>query len=1377
MVGVETLDRRLLFAVDTFSPVTLDPAVNVTRSPAAEGETTIAVDPSNPSHLFSASETDSGGLFGAYSTDGGATWAGRSIADGTDGLGTGNKNPQAMFDAFGNLYLSYLETATQRAVRVAVSEDGGQTFAPVYEVRDSGLDQPSIAVGGDMLSGLVSVWVTYRNGTGGISAAGAPVFGPGATQIGTFSAAQSVPGGTGNFGDIAVGPAGEVVVTWQTNTAGEGPASILVSTDFDGLGPAGFLDPVTVTATNVGGFDFLPAQPKRAIDAEANLAYDASAGPAAGRLYLVYTDESPDEGNNFDVFVRASYDHGFTWGEPVRVNDDATQNSQFLPEIGVDPVSGQVVVGWYDARDDAGVVGAGSLDPIPNNDVRYWGAVSTDGGTSFLNFPVAADVSHADTAGNPNDFGDYTAVAAYGGRVHFAWADNSAALPDNPARPQLDLAVASGTVSPLAGPRVRSSTPEGTLFGAVGRVDFTFDRPMDPGTFSVVPDVFLFNAPGGRVDAKTLTAQWLADNRTLRLSFPQQVAPGNYTLILGADIRSVAGDPLDQDADGVAGEASGDRYIHRFTVTPPRIIAHRPQSPKVGTHNAFDFDFNQPMDPTTFTVADDVVSFTGPTGADLRTALTSVAWSNGNRTLRVNFDRQGADGLYSITVGPRVFAAGGGLAMDQDGDFVVGESDADAYAATLTIDRSTGPDAFGYQAWTHAFQFLDLSPTGTGVLTAVDGADDGAATIPLGTNAFNFYGRVYSGTNVMFVSSNGVVTFAAPDTAFQNDDLTAALRGAAIAPLWDDWKTDAGTDSRVLYRFDDLNGDARSDRLVIEWNQVPNAAGSGSNPATFQAVLQLNSGATPGEIVFNYPDLDVGAASVLNGAGATVGIKDDGAQGDRRLVVSMNLGTGPYVAGGKAVRIATTPQPAQAPTLTSLTDNPDAVRTGATVSLTANNPIDVDGAIASVSFYRESNGTGGLQTGAGGDTLLGTDVSGVGGYTAAATTTGLADGTYVYYAVATDNQGLASNVAVATGRVDNIAPTVDVGDVSPDPRTAQLSTITIRFSEAVTGLNMSDLVLTRNGGANLLTSGQTVTSSDSGVTWTLGGLWSITAMAANYTLTLNAANSGIADIAGNPLAAGASDAWRKNAGVVERWAFYNQSNFDRNLQAADASDDIAVAADKKPLLPGQTASFLNVTSYSRGINGVMIDMFGLIGTPTAADFDLRVGNGTDPATWQPAPAPVSVTRRNGAGAGDSDRVVLVFPSGSIVNEWLQVTMKATAVTGLAAPDVFYYGNLVGETGNAAPGATTMGVNAADVAAVRDQGIIPSVLVTNRYDFNRDGKVNSTDLLLARGNQASATLAVFSPKVAGSASVTGAATPARSPATVRSQLLFGGVPIV
>ena len=58
--------------------------------------------------------------------------------------------------------------------------------------------------------------------------------------------------------------------------------------------------------------------------------------------------------------------------------------------------------------------------------------------------------------------------------------------------------------------------------------------------------------------------------------------------------------------------------------------------------------------------------------------------------------------------------------------------------------------------------------------------------------------------------------------------------------------------------------------------------------------------------------------------------------------------------------------------------------------------------------------------------------------------------------------------------------------------------------------------------------------------------------------------------------------------VVGRYIFYSNSKFDA------ASDDNAIATDKQALLPGQTATFANYTSYSQGINGIMVDIAGLV---------------------------------------------------------------------------------------------------------------------------------------------------------------------------------------
>ena len=199
--------------------------------------------------------------------------------------------------------------------------------------------------------------------------------------------------------------------------------------------------------------------------------------------------------------------------------------------------------------------------------------------------------------------------------------------------------------------------------------------------------------------------------------------------------------------------------------------------------------------------------------------------------------------------------------------------------------------------------------------------------------------------------------------------------------------------------------------------------------------------------------------------------------------------------------------------------------------------------------------------------------------------------------------------------------------------------------------------------------------------------------------------------------------------VAGRYTFYNHSAFDGNQPAATAADDHAIATDKRPLLPGEGTSFANVTSYSRGINGVMVDLAGLpLNRPLGADdFVLETRTGR---SWTSLGATPAVSVRRGAGASGSDRVTLVLSDGTVRNTWLRVTVKANADIGLTSPDVFYFGNLIGDGG----GTAALAVDAFDLARTRAAMSVTVVAVSAASDFNRDGDVDSADLVLARVNQ-------------------------------------------
>ena len=210
-----------------------------------------------------------------------------------------------------------------------------------------------------------------------------------------------------------------------------------------------------------------------------------------------------------------------------------------------------------------------------------------------------------------------------------------------------------------------------------------------------------------------------------------------------------------------------------------------------------------------------------------------------------------------------------------------------------------------------------------------------------------------------------------------------------------------------------------------------------------------------------------------------------------------------------------------------------------------------------------------------------------------------------------------------------------------------------------------------------------------------------------------------------------------SASVAGRYVFYNQSYFDSGSAEANAQDDHAIDPVKRALLPGETASFANVSTYSKGLNGVMFDLkdMPLGAQPPHVEVKMSVPGVRpgEPVTWVSAPQPATITRRNGAGAGQTDRITLIWPNGAIKNRWLQVTVKADAVSWLPRDDVFYFGNLIGETGDAA---SPLRVSAMDVAAtLRATRRFPApVGIREVYDINRDGTFAGTaDVAAVRAN--------------------------------------------
>ncbi|MGZ4592675.1 MAG: sialidase family protein [Actinomycetes bacterium] len=434
--------------------------IDVSQRHLNESEESVAVNPTNPANIVIVTNVGhleaglTAGMLKAVSFDGGATWTKTLIGlGGGDPLGDACCDPSLSFDQFGNLFLTYLYQVEDQ-VPVALSTDGGLTFHVVANISQADLpasrtaessrglfrfvDQPTITAA----SG--SVWLVVNAG-GPMVATGAPVNGLG--RVGGFHPVQVVPG-TNNctYGDVSIGPAGQVMQACNLTESGQGGGKIFVNLDPDGLGPAPFGGRTFVTQTHVGGFDFLPAQPDRSVDAEVGLAWDRTGGPHAGRVYTVYTAENPNESDNTDVYLRSSDDGGATWTGPTRVNDDKTVNSQFLPKISLDQTTGSIALVWYDSRQDLGAGGPGDPDGVPNDDAQLWGAFSSNGGASIsANLQISTGTSNSHASGNGIDYGDYSGLSFHGGLAHPAWSDNSNSTGNSPdgALHQLDIYTAT----------------------------------------------------------------------------------------------------------------------------------------------------------------------------------------------------------------------------------------------------------------------------------------------------------------------------------------------------------------------------------------------------------------------------------------------------------------------------------------------------------------------------------------------------------------------------------------------------------------------------------------------------------------------------------------------------------------------------------------------------------------------------------------------------------------------------------------------------------------------------------------------------------------------------------------------------------------------
>jgi len=206
--------------------------------------------------------------------------------------------------------------------------------------------------------------------------------------------------------------------------------------------------------------------------------------------------------------------------------------------------------------------------------------------------------------------------------------------------------------------------------------------------------------------------------------------------------------------------------------------------------------------------------------------------------------------------------------------------------------------------------------------------------------------------------------------------------------------------------------------------------------------------------------------------------------------------------------------------------------------------------------------------------------------------------------------------------------------------------------------------------------------------------------------------------------------------LVNRFAYYNNSGYE-------TAGGVSAALDtSKTLLRAtgvsQATTSANVINYSRGINGIVLDVAGMPATSLAAsDFVFRVapssaGGVVNPSAWGLAPTPTVIHVTPGTATTPA-RVRLEWNDNAIQNTWLQIIVLSNANTGLVDREVYYLGHALGDADLISP---TYRVTTNDVAMVRAAVNSTPVSVSDPRDVDKDRRVTTNDVAYVRARVSS-----------------------------------------
>jgi len=361
---------------------------NITNKSGAQSETSIAIDPTNPNHMYAQSNdlanfSTYNSLFESF--DRGKTWASAGLT-----VNTFCYDPWVDFNSAGDIFVGY-ECSDQR---IAYKLHGTSNWVQSGSLPAGSFPDRDQVVTDDNVGSphFGAVYIGYDD-NGNLNRAHIMISPNGQGSWVESPGIDDTAGTSDVIGNnVAVGNNGDIYATWEDYAH----KKILNDISHDGGVTWGTDRTVTNFRINTTTFFIsIPPQPDRGVLPMPMTDVAPIGTTFAGRLYVAYFDKDPATADT-NIYIRHSDNGGATWSAETNVNDDTVHAWQFFPAISVSP-NGTVALSFYDTRNDS-----------TGKKTDQYISFSTDGGVTWsANQRVTTAQSDESGAGDPNDYGDY----------------------------------------------------------------------------------------------------------------------------------------------------------------------------------------------------------------------------------------------------------------------------------------------------------------------------------------------------------------------------------------------------------------------------------------------------------------------------------------------------------------------------------------------------------------------------------------------------------------------------------------------------------------------------------------------------------------------------------------------------------------------------------------------------------------------------------------------------------------------------------------------------------------------------------------------------------------------------------------------------------